>query len=220
MGSNIKETPKRHTLARVRVVWAIKRENPLTGLTCMWLPENKAYIKKLFVIFHPFAKQPHGRICTKFGTAAGTADEITCTKFLVIVWGVRILWWSKKMQFPIGKATAQPVTISFYPYSNTVNAQYTIHVPLIYTSAGLHRYYCTLTSNDLGQLVSDPLTSWWVWPAGQTVIPVPADWGKHRERSTPRTPRLAGLASTAVVITVKFNFTRIDHPKRSHQHWL
>jgi len=63
------------------------------------------------------------------------------------------------MQFPIGKATAQPVTISFYPYTNTVNAQYTIHIPLIYTSAGLHRYYCTLTSNDLGQLVSDPLTS-------------------------------------------------------------
>ena len=33
IGSYIKKT-KRHTLARVRVVWAIKRENPSTGLTC------------------------------------------------------------------------------------------------------------------------------------------------------------------------------------------
>ena len=34
MGSNIKETPKRHTLSRVRFVGAIKRENASTGLTC------------------------------------------------------------------------------------------------------------------------------------------------------------------------------------------
>jgi len=39
MGSSINETAKRHTLARVRVVWAIKRENPSTSLTCRWVPE-------------------------------------------------------------------------------------------------------------------------------------------------------------------------------------
>ena len=33
--------PKRHTPARIRVVWAIKRENPSTGLTCRWVPEKK-----------------------------------------------------------------------------------------------------------------------------------------------------------------------------------
>ena len=32
MGSNVNETPKRHILARVRVVWAIKRENPWIGV--------------------------------------------------------------------------------------------------------------------------------------------------------------------------------------------
>ena len=41
MGSNINEIPKRHILARVRVVWAIKHENPSTGLTCRWVPEKK-----------------------------------------------------------------------------------------------------------------------------------------------------------------------------------
>jgi len=34
MGNNVNETPKRHILARVRVVRAIKRENPSRGLTC------------------------------------------------------------------------------------------------------------------------------------------------------------------------------------------
>jgi len=34
MGSNINETPKRHTLVRVRIVQAIKRENPWMALTC------------------------------------------------------------------------------------------------------------------------------------------------------------------------------------------
>ena len=37
MGSNVNETPKRHILARIRVVWAIKRENPSAGLTCRWV---------------------------------------------------------------------------------------------------------------------------------------------------------------------------------------
>jgi len=36
MGSNINKTPIRHIFARVRVVWAIKRENPSTGLTNLY----------------------------------------------------------------------------------------------------------------------------------------------------------------------------------------
>ena len=41
------------------------------------------------VLFHPLAeKPPRGRICTKFGTAVGVADVITCNKFLVIGRGV------------------------------------------------------------------------------------------------------------------------------------
>jgi len=46
MGSNVNETPKRHILARVRVVWAIKRENRSTGLTCRWVHELKGINKK------------------------------------------------------------------------------------------------------------------------------------------------------------------------------
>ena len=41
MGSNVNETPKRHILARIRVVWAIKRENPSSRLTCRWVHEKK-----------------------------------------------------------------------------------------------------------------------------------------------------------------------------------
>ena len=41
MGSNVNETPKRHILVRIRVVWAIKRENPSAGLTCRWVHEKK-----------------------------------------------------------------------------------------------------------------------------------------------------------------------------------
>ena len=40
MGNNVNKTPKRHILARVRVVWAIKRENPPSHLTCRWVDEK------------------------------------------------------------------------------------------------------------------------------------------------------------------------------------
>ena len=44
-GEQYHKTPKRHILARVRVVWAIKRENPSTGLTCRWVDEKKGINK-------------------------------------------------------------------------------------------------------------------------------------------------------------------------------
>ena len=58
MGGNVNETPKKHILARVRVVWAINRENPSSRLTCRWVHEKKGINKKNFVIFHPFAQKP------------------------------------------------------------------------------------------------------------------------------------------------------------------
>jgi len=39
-GVQCEKLPKRHILARVRVVWAIMRKNPLTCLTCRWLPQK------------------------------------------------------------------------------------------------------------------------------------------------------------------------------------
>ena len=48
-----------------------------------------------------------------------------------------------------------------------------------------------LTSNQLLQLMSDPLTSWWCWPARQSQTPVPAHGGQQNEPSRLRPPRLA-----------------------------
>ena len=86
MGSNINETTKRHTLARVRIVWAIKREIPSTGLTCRWVPKTGINENFFPLYFTRLPRSPHGRICTKFGTAIGAAEVITCT----------IFWWSVK----------------------------------------------------------------------------------------------------------------------------
>jgi len=45
-GLQYHEIEKRHTLAWVRIIWAIKRENVVSGLTSRW------------VIFHLFAQMP------------------------------------------------------------------------------------------------------------------------------------------------------------------
>ena len=34
------QNPKRHILVRISIVRAIRRENPLTGLTCRWIPKK------------------------------------------------------------------------------------------------------------------------------------------------------------------------------------
>jgi len=81
MWSNINKTPERHTLARDHVVWAIKRENLSTGLTYRWVPEKGINGKKICYVSRICPEAPYGRICTKFGTAIGAADVITCTKF-------------------------------------------------------------------------------------------------------------------------------------------
>ena len=53
---------QRHFLVQNRVVWRIKRKNPLRGLTCRCVEEKKAYInKKFWRIFHPFAEKPPWR---------------------------------------------------------------------------------------------------------------------------------------------------------------
>ena len=76
-----------------------------------------------------------------------------------------------------------------------------------------------LTLNELGQLMPDPLTSWWVWPTGQCVTPVPAHWRQHSESSPLRTSGLAGHVWTAVIITAVI-VTDIEYQKRSYQHCL
>jgi len=82
MRSNINETPKMHILVRVRIVWAINRENTSTGLTCRWVHEKGISLnKKNSLHFTHLLRGPRGRICIKFGAAVGVADIITSNKF-------------------------------------------------------------------------------------------------------------------------------------------
>ena len=82
MGSNVKNSQKRHILARVCVVWATMRENPSRCLTCRWVPQKKGINKNNFGYISPMCPEvPLGRICTWFGIAVGVADVITCDKF-------------------------------------------------------------------------------------------------------------------------------------------
>jgi len=47
-GEPCEQNPKRHILARVRVVWAIMRKNPSTGLTCRWVLQSRGINKNNF----------------------------------------------------------------------------------------------------------------------------------------------------------------------------
>jgi len=72
MGSNVNKTTKWHILVRVRVVWAIMHENPLTRLTCTWVHKTRGINKNNLGYISPIRSEtppPHGRMCTKFGTA-------------------------------------------------------------------------------------------------------------------------------------------------------
>ena len=50
--------PKRHILARVRVVWAIKCENPSSRLTCRLVDEKKGINKKKSLYFTHLPRSP------------------------------------------------------------------------------------------------------------------------------------------------------------------
>ena len=58
-GQQNQQNPKRHSLARVRIIWAIKHKNLLTSLTCRWVLKKERINKqiKIIVIFHLFAQK-------------------------------------------------------------------------------------------------------------------------------------------------------------------
>ena len=88
-----------------RVVWRIKRKNPLRCLTCTCVEEKKAYINKNFAYISPICREaPLGGICIKFCTTGPLADIINHAKFLSqsvrgfwFCWGIFTctfcLWW-------------------------------------------------------------------------------------------------------------------------------
>jgi len=41
MNNSINENQKKDILAQVHIIWAVKHENLLTGLTCRWVPKKK-----------------------------------------------------------------------------------------------------------------------------------------------------------------------------------
>jgi len=55
-GLQYQPKPKKHTLAWVRVIWAIKRKNMVSGLTCRWVALKGGKNKKM-VIFHLFVQK-------------------------------------------------------------------------------------------------------------------------------------------------------------------
>ena len=64
-GEPCEKIHKRHILARVRVVWAIMRENPSRCLTCRCVPQKKGINKNNFGYISPMCPDnPLGRICT------------------------------------------------------------------------------------------------------------------------------------------------------------
>ena len=77
-----------------------------------------------------------------------------------------------------------------------------------------------LTFNEISQLMPDPLTSWRVWPAGQSQMPV---WG-HRcqqsERSTLGASGLARALTKVIISVIHLKVTHIDHQVGPHQHCL
>ena len=78
-------TPKRHTLAWDRVVWAIVRENPPTGLTCRSV-NKKRYIyigEKFSLYFTHLPRSPQWTDLHEILHGGRLADAITCFKFCV-----------------------------------------------------------------------------------------------------------------------------------------
>ena len=91
-GGQCEKSPKRHTFAQFRVVWAIMRENPSMRLTCRWIPQKRGINKNKFGYISPMCP-------------VGVADIITCDKFV----GDRLRdvdsVGGRKLSFPIDKAS-------------------------------------------------------------------------------------------------------------------
>jgi len=77
MESSINKTRERHILTWVRVVWAIKCESAITGLTCSSVLQNKLLLYSPICPEHP----AHWQICTKYHVEIGVADVIICANF-------------------------------------------------------------------------------------------------------------------------------------------
>jgi len=93
LGSHMKKPKKRHILARVRVVWAIMRENTSTGMTCMWVPKkgrNKkvGYISPMslpwtdvHLIWHSYRGRRRNHLWQIFGDRLKSVDSVGGQKF-------------------------------------------------------------------------------------------------------------------------------------------
>jgi len=92
-----------------------------------------------------------------------------------------------------------------------------------------------LTCNQLVELVCNPSRSWWLWPASQSLMPVPAHWRQHSKRSMLSTSVLGSYvwktlisSPTHIVSDVLFPthivsrliVSEIQHQERPHQHHL
>jgi len=123
------ETPKRHILGWIRVVWCIDRVYPSTRFCCRRRQEKKGkerkgkgrYTKSQVGYISPiWGSDPFGPISTKIGTLVGIHDVIIQSKFgFTILRGFRSTG-GRNLHFPIdfaghrynsAAATAQPVML-------------------------------------------------------------------------------------------------------------
>ena len=85
-------------------------------------------------------------------------------------------------------------------------------------------YVFTLTLKQLLELVCDPSRSCWLWPANQSLMPVPAHWRQHSKRSMLGTSELgsyewkAFISSPTHIVTHRLIVSEIQHQERPHQH--
>jgi len=82
------ETPKRHILGWIRIVWCIDRVHTSTRFCCRRRQEKKGrqgkgrYTKSQLGYISPiWGADPFGPICTKLGTLVGIHDVIIQSKF-------------------------------------------------------------------------------------------------------------------------------------------
>ena len=93
-GKPYQRNPKRHILVRVRVVWAIVRENPSTRLTCRWVSEKRVIDKNWLYFTHSPISSPWTDVHQFWHSCRGR-HIITCGKFWWSVDGCRFCCGSK-----------------------------------------------------------------------------------------------------------------------------
>jgi len=140
MGSSVNETPKRHILAPVSVVWAITRENPSTRLTCSEFRKKGINKKKWLYFIHLPRSPPRADVHQIWHSCRGRRRYH--------LW--QMFWWSVEgCRFCRGSKIAISHWLSQSPL--TLGWHYRAARDILFTVYLLtrHRSYCLLAVDDV-----------------------------------------------------------------------